>query len=124
MWIVKKKKPIIFRNNNVSGFDVDGTLISKGRKRLFEGAIELRYGDETLYYKPNEEHIRYLKHCSNSGDLIIVWSKNRFQWAEQVVKVLKLEPYVDIVMCKLARHIDDKQTFEEIVGNRIFFGGE
>lgn len=118
------KTPIVFRNNNVSGYDVDGTLIGKGKKKPFKGAVELTYGDETLYYKPHEEHIRYLKHCSNSGDLIIVWSKNRYQWAEAVVKALKLEAYVDICMCKLTRHIDDKQTFEEIVGTRIFFGGE
>lgn len=111
----------VLRTNNITTFDVDGTLVlykdyrEKGPKK-----IEFNYGDEKIYLTPHKFHIMFLKHCFLRGDYVIVWSKNAAMWAEQVVKKLGLEPYVHVVMSKPARHVDDKTNLTEIVGDRIF----
>lgn len=113
------------RNDNTTTFDVDGTLIHWINFNEFHnntpyGRFELEYGNEICYFKPYYSHIRFLKHCKQRGDFIIVWSQNGVEWAEKVVKALNLEKYVDVVMAKPTRHVDDKEDVPSIVGNRIF----
>jgi len=106
-------------NDNTTAFDVDQTLI-KWLSKYDCGMMELEYGEETVMLDPHYSHIRFLKHCKQRGDFIIVWSQNGVEWAEKVVKALDLEKYVDVVMAKPTRHVDDKEDVASIVGNRIF----
>ena len=69
-------------------------------------------------------HVMFLKHCKNRGDLVVLWSKNGFSWAQEIAKKLGIENYVDYCMSKPTRHIDDKETLNEIVGDRVFLGDE
>jgi hypothetical protein len=113
---------LVLEEDNISSFDVDGTLViwPKNPNIPRIGTIEFVYGDEKVYLYPHKPHIRFLKNCSLRGDYVEVWSKNNFAWAKQVVEKLDLEKYVDIARSKPARHIDDKQTLEEIVGGRVY----
>ena len=112
----------VLKENDISSFDVDGTLVvwPKDPNKEKFGTIEFDYGNEKVYLYPHLPHIRFLKNCKLRGDYIEVWSKNNYAWAEQVIRKLKLEEYVDLVRSKPVRHIDDKQSLEEIVGGRIF----
>ena len=113
---------IVLEENDISAFDVDGTLViwPKNPNIQRQGTIEFLYGDEKVYLYPHLPHIRFLKNCCIRGDYVEVWSKNNFAWAKQVVEKLNLEKYVDIVRSKPSRHIDDKQSLEEIVGGRVY----
>lgn len=115
----------LISSNNITAFDCDGTLVLyKDFRNKTSEKIEFEYGDEKIYLTPHKFHCTFLKHCFNRGDFIIAWSKNGHQWCEQVVKKLGLENYVHICMSKPARHIDDKQNLNEIVGDAIFLPEE
>lgn len=115
----------VLKTNNITAFDVDGTLLLyKDFRVKTPDKIEIAYGDEKLYLTPHKFHITFLKHCYNRGDFVIVWSKNGFQHSENVVKKLGLEKYVHICMSKPTRHVDDKQNLNEIVGDRVFLPEE
>ena len=111
---------------SITACDVDNTLVmwDKDFKNPGPGKIEFDYGSEKVYLKPHNFHVTFLKHCCNRGDYVEVWSQNGYQWAEQVVKRLELENHVDIVRSKPSRHIDDKESLEDIVGNRIYIPDE
>jgi hypothetical protein len=95
-------------------------LLYKDYRVKTKEKIEFDYGDEKIYLTPHKFHIMFLKHCHNRGDFVILWSKNGVSWAEQVAKKLGLTKYIDLCMSKPSRHVDDKQTINEIVGDRIF----
>lgn len=113
---------IVLAENDISSFDVDGTLIiwPKNPNIKKKGTIKFNYGDEIVYLYPHVPHIRFLKNCKLRGDYIEVWSKNNYAWAKQVIEKLDLIKYVHLVRSKPSRHIDDKHSLEEIVGSRIF----
>lgn len=111
----------IIKSNNITVFDVDSTLLLYERIRTKEqGKIAFNYGDEIIYLRPHNFHPTFLKHCHNRGDFVIVWSKNGVSWAEQAVKKLKLTKYVDLVMSKPSRYVDDKTDMPSVCGDHIF----
>ena len=57
--------------------------------------------------EPNWEIIKHLKETSLNGGTVIVWSAGGWDWALEVVKVLELEHYVDAVLTKPHRYVDD-----------------
>jgi len=61
----------VLKNNNVTAFDVDNTLIMWEE----EGDISLEYGKEDKTFREHKFHPGFLRHCSERGDLIIVWSQ-------------------------------------------------
>lgn len=112
----------VLKENNISTFDVDGTLVlwPKDYHQSGYGRVDFNYGDELIYLYPHVKHVTFLKHCYNRGDYVEVWSQNGYEWAEQVIKKLDLEQFVHIVRSKPTRHVDDKESLSDIVGNRIF----
>lgn len=111
----------VIRNNNITTFDIDSTLLIYDKIRTKDkGKIAFDYGDETLYLRAHNFHSTFLKHCHNRGDYVIIWSKNGVMWCEQVVKKLKLTKYVDLIMGKPTRHVDDKSDLSSIVGDAIY----
>lgn len=103
-------------SNNVTTFDVDNTLIMWDDA----GQIDIEYGKKNMNYREHKFHPTFLRHCKQRGDFIIVWSQNGYEWAEKVVKKLELEDYVDVVMSKPIRHIDDKTDPAAIIGTHIY----
>lgn len=115
----------VLNRNDITVFDVDQTLVMyKNYRSAGPNKIAFDYGDETIYLTPHKFHVMFLKHCYKRGDYVIVWSKNSAMWAEQVIKKLKLQKYVHMIMSKPTRHVDDKENINEIVGDRIYLNDE
>lgn len=112
----------VVESNNITCFDVDNTLVLWNEP--YEIDICISYGEEIIDLKRHLGHIALLKHCKQRGDYIIVWSQNGQEWATKVIKKLGLESYVDLVLTKPIRHVDDKTDPQYIIGQRIFLGHE
>lgn len=56
---------------------------------------------------PHKKHIEQLKLHKMRGHTVVVWSAGGWDWAEAVVKTLKLEQYVDLVINKPIWAYDD-----------------
>lgn len=97
---------IVLESDMTAFFDIDETLVLWGNGGS---------------YKPHYAHIEQLKRHHLRGHKVIVWSKGGYKWAERVVKELKLERYIDIVMAKPAFLWDDLDT-EKWMPKREYFG--
>lgn len=107
-------------------FDVDQTLLIWKKDHDKPGPNKIEIADpydayKTVFLKPHQVHCRLLRQYKGRGFTVIVWSKAGYAWAETAVKVLDLEKYVDYVMTKPDRHIDDATKIEDIIGNRVYF---
>lgn len=83
--------------------DVDKTLCFS-----HEGDIKVDYYGEDRYIRPHVEHISFLKSLKARGCHIKVQSHNGALWAANVVRALGLEDYVDEVITKPFKIIDDE----------------
>lgn len=114
----------VFKYENVLPVDVDETLITKvptGTTRP-SNCIFLEYGKGVEVFLPCTDNIRLLIHhkiTRNYG--IIVWSANGKEWAEKVVRTLDLHQYVDIIMTKPNKYVDDKPV-SNWMPNQIYLG--
>lgn len=93
-------------NENRILVDVDKTLITPTQYHLKNG-IEFNYYGTTVYHKKLYNNISLMKAQKARGYEVIVHSANGWKWAEEVIKVLKLEEYVDEVATKPLKYIDD-----------------
>lgn len=110
--------------NEVNVFcDVDDTLVHWHNDYSKPGDDKIKiidpYDKSVNYLKPHKKHIRLLKKMKGRGNFIIVWSAGGFKWAEAVVKALKLEDVVDLVMTKPAKYVDDLDA-SVWIGSRIY----
>lgn len=114
---------IVIKNEWIIHFDVDDTLVMLGDKIYEPGDGKIRFEDPhdstVLYLKPHSRHIKLLKDFKSRGFHITVWSGGGHDWAETVIKTLELENYVDIVMTKNTKFIDDLPA-TEVLGSRIY----
>ena len=81
-------------NEQELGWEVDPTEV-----------VTVREWTERL--KPHKKHIEQLKKHKLRGHTVIVWSAGGWEWAEAVVRALKLEQYVDLVIEKPTWVYDD-----------------
>lgn len=103
MPIPKFKEPIVF-------YDVDDTLVSWDHYGTFkEGMIEFTAPESghPMWLEPIPEHIKAMKNHKLRGHTVVVWSAGGADWAEEVVKKLGLQPYVDVIMSKPNWFYDD-----------------
>lgn len=97
----------IVKNEKVTMFDVDQTLI-----RLFPEDYEPEvltiehYGE--IKVSPINQHIEALKELKSKDYYVVVWSHSGTEWAEKVVKALKLEEQVDCIITKPLLAFDDE----------------
>jgi len=99
-------------NPNVVCFDVDGTLIKpfcdctpEEQAGLPSILIETPWGKDQFVLL--EHIIARVRRQHMQGHYTIVWSQGGHEWAEQVVKALKLEECVDQIMTKPKWYMDD-----------------
>jgi len=90
-------------------FDVDNTLLEwKSCSKDDQHAIKMSNDNNfTFYKKPINANIDALIEHANAGHIVIVWSKGGVEWATDVVRALKLENHVDIVLSKPDWYYDD-----------------
>ena len=110
--------------NEVNVFcDFDDTLVHWDELFFQPGDGKVKiidpYDKSVNYLKPHKKHIRLLKKMKGRGNFIIVWSAGGYKWAEAVVKALKLEDIVDLVMTKPAKYVDDLDA-SIWIGSRIY----
>lgn len=113
----------VFESDQVVTFDCDDTLVmwSNLYSQPHDNAIEFHdpYDNSTNYLIPHQKHIDLMKKYKGRGYLIIVWSAGGVLWAESIVKTLCLESYVDIVLTKPCKYVDDLPV-QEWMGNRVY----
>lgn len=113
----------IIKNENIEFFDVDDTLV------MHQAEATIPYGEMTrvwdsvtkkgIIVRINRPMVRLLIEAKSRGFYVIVWSKGGYQWAEDVLKSLGLETYVDQVMSKPLHYFDDKNV-QEWLTDRIY----
>lgn len=114
----------VIKSDNLIYFDVDETLIFW--KHLIPAYGEGIFADsdhpETIeipdpYMRkagaiikavPHQRNIDLLKRNKGQGRTVVVWSAGGYAWAEAVVKTLRLEEYVDLIISKPITYVDDK----------------
>lgn len=124
----------VYETDSVVTFDVDDTLVmwpennSRGynepalsHTQPFEGSVAFAdpYDGSTNYLTPHQKHIDLMKKYKGRGFTVIVWSAGGYKWAKSVVETLKLEPFVDAILTKPSRYVDDL-TCEKWMGNRVY----
>lgn len=114
---------IAIQGTDFSYFDVDDTLVSWDMPGYGDGdssravAFTDPSSGATWLLTPIEKTIEALKQCKLAGSTIVVWSAGGWDWAQEVVKTLGLEAYVDLVTSKPNRFYDDLPA-NEILGTR------
>jgi len=107
-----------------SYYDIDETLVHiiYGDTSEEEGTLLLDwYG--AVKVKPINSNINALKQDKSAGHNIVVWHRGSSSWAEKVVKALKLEKYVDIILPKPDSYVDDQEASEFMI-NREYWKDE
>lgn len=101
---------IAIKGNEFIYFDVDDTLVSwrnypQGTERSLPFTDPQTKAIEML--EPIQKTIAALINHKKEGKTIIVWSAGGSEWAEEVVKTLQLEQYVDVCLTKPKEYYDD-----------------
>jgi len=105
-------------------FDVDDTLIiwSDNFAMPFDGAVRVvcPHDGQVSYHSPHKRHIGFLKKQKAKGMTVVVWSASGVGWAASVVKALELENYVDVVISKPDKWVDDLVNPAHVLGTRLY----
>lgn len=124
-----EKTLVHLKEERVVMFDCDDTLVKwhdnysykyiEPDTLAFNVEPEIELDPKWVYLKPHKKHIEELMEYSNKGYCIVVWSMGGSFWAREVVRVLQLEKYVDLVMAK-PQFLFDDMPLNEALGLRIF----
>lgn len=98
---------ITISGNKFIYFDVDDTLIDWSKRNTEDSLV---FQDESGGFwsiEPKWNIVRKLKKHKQDGDTIVVWSQGGWNWAREVIKILELEKYVDVVLSKPTTYYDD-----------------
>lgn len=119
----------VIDNDKVVFYDVDDTLVKWPENWNLPGSFSQPsegslpfvdpYDSSINHLIPFEKHINLLKKHKGRGYLVIVWSAGGVRWAQSVINTLELQGYVDFVMTKPLKYVDDL-TAGEILGERIY----
>ena len=117
------KQCTVLASSNTVFFDVDDTLIMWGRTHRAGRSDVVRVEDpflrESMTFVPHVSHINILKRNHAQGRQVVVWSAAGHQWAQAVVEMLGLTPYVTLIMGKPTLYVDDK-PMEQWAPQRIY----
>lgn len=121
-------KPFVLKSDNLIYFDVDETLVFWRTDNYHEDDLikvkdPYARGNEFIKMVPHQRNINLLKRVHGQGRTVVVWSAGGVFWAESVVKTLKLESYVDLIISKPYTYVDDR-PMEDWKLNRIYLSKE
>lgn len=110
----------VIKSERVVMCDVDDTLVlwDLSAHPDAERVIVTCFGYETILV-PHEKNIKLLRKFAKLGYTIVVWSATGWEWANEVVRTLKIEDVVHSVMSKPRYYFDDIRA-EEWIGQRIW----
>jgi hypothetical protein len=108
---------IVIDNEHIVAFDIDQTLFMHDESSPY-GIINPNSGSQIFGYA-NSKHIELMRQFKGRGMFVVVWSKSGSKWAEAVVKDLHLTSYVDLIISKFDRYVDDLKA-NEVLGERIY----
>lgn len=94
-------------NENILCIDIDDTLVMWDNPHQLDTGITIDCYGSKFTLIPNEENIASLKRHKLRKHFIIVWSQGGVEWAKDIVKLLQLEDFVDMVCTKPKWYIDD-----------------
>jgi hypothetical protein len=112
----------VLNNELVVAVDVDQTLILhdyENHPLLPLKVINCPYKKEPLTVAIHKAHVDLVKDYKARGFFVIVWSHAGFNWANTVVKHLMLADYVDLIMTKPSKHVDDTPA-DRILGVNVY----
>lgn len=69
----------------------------------------------------NKHNIEYIRKMAIRGHVVIVWSAGGVQWAEAVVKALKMEHLITAVLTKPHYYVDDIKDSNRFIGKYVFY---
>ena len=112
---------LVVDGENIVAIDVDQTLFMHGTAPQYEESFTIinPYSGSPIFGYKNWKHIELLKQYKGRGLKVIVWSSGGNLWAEAIVRKFDLVPYVDIVMNKPNKLIDDLEP-QDIFPCRIY----
>jgi hydroxymethylpyrimidine pyrophosphatase-like HAD family hydrolase len=91
-------------------YDMDDTLIMHTKHiSPLEQKVTIDFYGENIDFAVHTDHVKLLKNYKARGFTIFGWSGNGYKHAENVIKALNLEDYVDFVLTKPYRVIDDSE---------------
>lgn len=100
---------LVVDNDNIAFVDVDGTLVFFEPKTGQEPTITVDVGGATSILFVNQAILQEIHNHKKRGQKVFVWSQGGYTWALAVVKALRLERVVDVVMSKPKWVWDDLQ---------------
>jgi len=108
---LKRKECYVLDSANNIFFDVDDTLIMWDHKisdnfRLIK-VEDPNMPGHMMTFLPHLSHINLLKRNYNQGRIVIVWSAAGSKWASTIVKALKIEEFVTLILEKPKMYCDD-----------------
>lgn len=111
-------------SEHIISYDCDDTLImwNENSHQPFDGCVQVQcpHDNAITYHRPHKRHIAFLKKQKAKGYTVVVWSSAGTGWASAVVKALGIEQYVDIVMSKPQKWVDDETNPANVLGTRIY----
>lgn len=118
----------IIENDHVVMFDCDDTLVMwlwgyELQEAIAEGRTKQIMdsdGKMSNTIVPHIEHIELLKRYKGKGKFIVVWTASGYDWGKAVVKGLELDQYVDLIMTKPEKYVDDLHADEFM--ERVYIG--
>lgn len=118
---------ITIKNENVDPYDVDGTLVLHENPDTIpeeeRAYIPDPVSNEKIVVRINRPMIRLLKESRARGSFVIVWSRGGYAWANNVIRALKLNNYVHLIISKPMAYFDDTEV-QAWLPYRVFIGPE
>lgn len=113
----------VIENEFLVAYDIDDTIVMWDAEFDYTHADKVEFKDpydgKLVYLTPNKKHIDLLKKHKAQGMAVMVWSAGGAKWARSVIDTLELSEYVDIILTKPVKFVDDLQA-SEILGQRIY----
>lgn len=98
----------VIRNENIIFTDIDDTIIMHNYPLNAETVTIDFYGEKRTF-GVHSDHVKLLKNYRARGFIVIAWSGNGYKHTETVINALGINDYVDYVMTKPNRVIDDSE---------------
>lgn len=109
---------LVNKTELVTYLDIDGTLINKDPIQHHTSDLKVDYYGVQYRVQLLHKNIEFVKTLHARGWQITAHSHNGWQWAENVINVLGLKPYIYEVKSKPFKYIDD-QDCHSWMGTRI-----